>query len=71
MDLSGAQVVFWRPVAPSAHHGPMHQDKRTLPLTDFQAIIEGLCQSATADFSAARQRLERLRREGPEPANDD
>ena len=28
-------------------------------------------QSAIADFSATRQRLERLRRDGPEPANDD
>ena len=48
----------------------MH-DQRTLPLSDFQAIIDILCQSAIADFSATRQRLERLRRDGPEPQNDD
>lgn len=66
----GSQVVFWRLLAPSAHHACM-QDQRTLPLSDFQAIIDTLCQSAIADFSATRQRLERLRRDGPEPQNDD
>ncbi len=37
----------------------------SIPVTDFQAIVEQLCRSATDDFQAARQRLERLRREGP------
>jgi hypothetical protein len=37
----------------------------SIPVTDFQAIVEQLCRSASDDFQAARQRLERLRREGP------
>ena len=55
-------VVFWRHLHPPAHHGSM-QD--TIPVTDFQNIVEQLCRSATDDFVAARLRLERLRRDGP------
>jgi hypothetical protein len=42
------------------------QADRSLPVTDFKAIIEALCVHAAADFMAARSRLERLRRDGPE-----
>ena len=42
----------------------MH-DSASIPVTDFQAIVEQLCRSATDEFQAARLRLERLRREGP------
>lgn len=37
-----------------------------LPIPEFQQIVEQLCRSATDEFTAARVRLERLRREGPE-----
>jgi hypothetical protein len=42
------------------------QSDRSLPVTDFKAIIEALCVHAAADFVAARHRLERLRQNGPE-----
>jgi hypothetical protein len=42
----------------------MH-DSASIPVTDFQAIVEQLCRSASDEFQAARLRLERLRREGP------
>lgn len=45
------------------------QDTNThtgLDVSSFRNLIDELCVSASADFTAARQRLERLRREGPE-----
>ncbi|HEY1099378.1 MAG TPA: hypothetical protein VGF99_10630 [Myxococcota bacterium] len=38
----------------------------SLAVNEFQQIIEQLCRGATDDFAAARARLERLRREGPD-----
>ena len=37
-----------------------------LPIPEFQQIIEHLYRSASDEFVAARARLERLRREGPD-----
>ena len=50
-----------------AHSLPMHTTTAApLPIPEFQQIVEQLCRSATDEFTAARVRLERLRREGPE-----
>ena len=38
----------------------------TLDVPDFQKAVESLCAEAVADFAAARSRLERLRRHGPD-----
>lgn len=42
------------------------KDQPALDVPDFQKMVESLCQSASADFVAARARLERLRRIGPD-----
>jgi len=42
------------------------QTNTSLDLTEFRQIIDQLCLSASADFSAARSRLESLHRDGPD-----
>ncbi len=42
------------------------KDQPALKVPDFQKMVESLCAEAVADFSAARSRLERLRRVGPD-----
>jgi hypothetical protein len=37
----------------------------TIPIRDFEALVEQLCRASSDELSAARSRLERLRREGP------
>ena len=61
-------VVFWRRVPAVAHSQGMHTTttSQPLPIPEFQQIVEQLCRSATDEFTAARVRLERLRREGPD-----
>jgi hypothetical protein len=42
------------------------KEQPTLDIPDFQKMVDSLCQAASADFLAARVRLERLRRVGPD-----
>ncbi len=44
----------------------MHTTTAPLPIPEFQQIVEQLCRSATDEYTAARLRLDRLRRDGPE-----
>lgn len=44
----------------------MNASDPTLDTQDFRQLVESLCAAASADFAAARQRLERLRRVGPD-----
>ena len=41
-----------------------------LDVNAFQQMVDRLCQSAAADFAAARDRLENLRRIGPDDDRD-
>ncbi len=44
--------------------------ERHLDIHDFQKMVDSLCQSAAADFVEARDRLESLRRRGPDDDRD-
>mgnify|MGYP001550437512 CR=1 FL=1 len=46
------------------------KEQPSLDVPDFQKMVESLCAEAVADFAAARSRLERLRRVGPDDDRD-
>jgi hypothetical protein len=47
------------------------QSLPTLDVAEFRHLVEALCAAAAADLDATHQRLDRLRRLGPDSADDD
>jgi len=43
----------------------------TLDVSEFRQLVDALCAAAAADLDATHERLERLRRLGPDGSHDD
>lgn len=44
--------------------------ERRLDISEFQTMVDSLCQAAAAEFTEAKDRLESLRRRGPDDERD-